>query len=61
MTDDILARLEAIEAALAHQDATLADLNEVGRVILDGNAFDEVLCFARRDGTYKLRQFYRLY
>ena len=39
----------------------LADLNEVGRVILDGNAFDEVLCFARRDGTYKLRQFYRLY
>jgi uncharacterized coiled-coil protein SlyX len=29
MTDDILARLEAIEAALAHQDATLADLNEV--------------------------------
>jgi SlyX protein len=29
MTDDIIARLEAIEAALAHQDAALADLNEV--------------------------------
>lgn len=39
----------------------LAEVNEVGRVILDTVAFDEVLCFARQGGAYKLRRFHRLY
>lgn len=39
----------------------MAELNDVGKVILDSQAFDEVLCFARHEGDYRLRYFYRLY
>ncbi len=39
----------------------LAEKNEVGNLILAGNAFDEQLCFVMAGGAFKLKRFHPIY